>query len=44
MTLIKDLSNEELEDLVLDLSGRLTLTEDEVGLFTEAQEEYERRN
>ena len=37
------LSDEELEDVVLDLSGRLELDEVEVAQFIAAQDELEKR-
>ena len=36
-------TTEELEEILLDLSGRSELNDDEVQLFQEAQEELERR-
>ena len=43
MTLIKDLADSELEDLIMDLRGRLELTSEQVEILIEAEEEYERR-
>jgi len=40
---VTKLTNEELEDLLLDLCGRLTLSDREVELLQAIEEERERR-
>jgi len=40
---VTKLSNEELEDMLLDLCGRLTLSDREVELLRAVEDERERR-
>ena len=41
---ITKLTDTELEDLITDLFGKAELTDEEVKILTEADEEYGRRN